>query len=74
MDEWIEIDDDSPEALLAHFTAKGWGDGLPLVPPTKYRVDSMLASLTGAEPLDPDDQTLAPTNLSHFEYDSTQLS
>jgi hypothetical protein len=42
MDEWIEIDDDSPEALLAHFTAKGWGDGLPLVPPTEERVAAML--------------------------------
>lgn len=42
MDDWIEIDDDSPEALLTHFTAKGWGDGLPLVPPTAERVAAML--------------------------------
>jgi len=44
MDEWIEIEDSSPEALQAHFSAKGWGDGLPLVAPTEERVAAMLAA------------------------------
>ena len=38
----IELDDESPEALLALFAARGWGDGLPLVAPTEARVEAML--------------------------------
>jgi hypothetical protein len=55
VNEELELTTDSPEELLALFEARGWGDGLPLVPPTKDRVDAMLASSTGTEPLDPDE-------------------
>ena len=44
----IEVGDTSPEALFELFEARGWGDGLPLVPPTQERVERMLASV-GAE-------------------------
>ena len=56
--ELLEVAD-SPEALLALFADRGWGDGLPLVPPTHDRVDTMLAGLGG---LDPDEviATLPP--------------
>lgn len=47
----FELEGDSPEALLAHFEAKGWGDGLPLIPPTRERVEAMLeAGSNGAKP------------------------
>ena len=52
MSQEIEIDGDSPEALIEYFTAKGWGDGLPLVAPTEERVDAMLraGASEGASP------------------------
>jgi hypothetical protein len=40
----IDLVDDSPEALMAYFAERGWGDGLPLVPPTEGRVRAMLAA------------------------------
>jgi hypothetical protein len=46
----IEIDD-SPEAVLAAFTERQWGDGLPLVPPTADRVARMLGGADGARSL-----------------------
>ena len=47
----FELEGDSPEALLEHFDAKGWGDGLPLIPPTHERVEAMLeAGSNGAKP------------------------
>lgn len=45
--EHHELADDSPEAVLAFFEARGWGDGLPLVAPTPERVEAMLAHATG---------------------------
>ncbi|MEK6712236.1 MAG: hypothetical protein AABZ64_16835 [Nitrospinota bacterium] len=33
---------DTPEALLRLFEARGWGDGLPAVPPTPERVEKMI--------------------------------
>ena len=47
--EMLEVAD-SPEALLALFADRGWGDGLPLVPATHDRVDAMLAGLGGVDP------------------------
>ncbi len=44
LDELIDVADDSPEALLAAYAERGWGDGLPLVAPTPERVDAMLYS------------------------------
>lgn len=50
--------DDALEAFNALFLARGWGDGLPLVPPTPERVEAMLAGydLPGDVPI----ATLAP--------------
>ena len=45
----LEVADASPEALYDLFEARGWGDGLPLVPPTAARVDAMLDA-SGADP------------------------
>jgi len=54
----IELADLSPEAMYELFEEHGWGDGLPLVPPTPERVDAMLAEGAG----DPDEviATLQP--------------
>lgn len=48
----IALADESPEALMELFAARGWGDGLPLVPPTADRVAAMLAAGCAGE--DPD--------------------
>lgn len=55
MTDEIEIAEDSPEALLEHFAAKGWGDGLPLVAPTAERVDAMLREGAGDRGAAPDE-------------------
>ena len=36
---------DTPEGILRLFEARGWGDGLPVVPPTPDRVEKMLGGL-----------------------------
>ena len=38
----LEVDDD-PEAVYEFLCAKGWSDGLPVIPPTPERVERMLA-------------------------------
>lgn len=38
----------SPDALLALLEARGLGDGLPVVPPTRERVEAMLEQAEGA--------------------------
>jgi hypothetical protein len=43
--------DDDPMALLAEFSAREWGDGLPVVAPTPERVAAMLGGLDGARSL-----------------------
>ncbi|WP_298068716.1 hypothetical protein [uncultured Mailhella sp.] len=50
--------DDALEAFNALFLARGWGDGLPLIPPTPERVERMAAGydLPGDFPI----ATLAP--------------
>ena len=45
--ELYELLDESPEGMYELFDARGWGDGLPLVPPTPERVDAMLAHANG---------------------------
>ena len=45
--EIVELDDASPEALIEAGEARGWGDGLPLIPPTEERVKAMLAETDG---------------------------
>jgi hypothetical protein len=47
----LELTDTSPEAMYALYDSHGWGDGLPLVPPTADRVEAMLAAGAG----DPDE-------------------
>jgi hypothetical protein len=51
--ELLEIADDAPETILDIYEARGWGDGLPLVPPTRARVDAMLAALGDVDPDEP---------------------
>ena len=34
--------EDSPEAVFDHVMSQGWGDGLPVVPPTEERVRAMV--------------------------------
>ena len=55
----LDVDDDSFEATFDEYAARGWGDGLPLVPPTPARVQEMLGRLGD---VDPDEvvATLAP--------------
>jgi hypothetical protein len=58
----LELTSESPEALIALFEERGWGDGLPLVAPTKDRVDAMLAAVPDGPTHDPDEliATLEP--------------
>jgi hypothetical protein len=45
----LEVADDY-EAFADAYEARGWGDGLPLVPPTRARVEAMLAALGDVDP------------------------
>ena len=45
--EMVELADASPEAMFDLLTARGLGDGLPVVPPTAERVEDMLAHAMG---------------------------
>jgi len=58
----FELTSESPETLIALFEERGWGDGLPLVAPTKDRVDAMLAAVPDGPTHDPDEliATLEP--------------
>ncbi len=42
-DEFVEVADESPEALYELLASQGWGDGLPVVAPTAARLGRMLA-------------------------------
>jgi hypothetical protein len=53
-DPVIDVADDSPEGMYDLMEANGWGDGLPVVPPTPDRVDRFLEHYPG-----PADQVLA---------------
>ena len=46
-DRILELADTTPEAMFDLFEEHGWGDGLPLVPPTTERVEAMLAYAEG---------------------------
>lgn len=56
--QFLDVAADDAEAVTAAYAERGWGDGLPLVPPTEARVDAMLAGGGG----DPDEviATLPP--------------
>lgn len=47
----LELETDDPAALMERFAEHGWGDGLPMIPPTEARVEAML----GAANRDPDE-------------------
>lgn len=49
----VEISDDDPEAWIDFAESRGWGDGLPLIPPTPERVQAALDRLPPG--LDPDE-------------------
>lgn len=53
VDADVALEDDDPEAFLEFAQARGWGDGLPLIPPTQDRVERALATLPPG--LDPDE-------------------
>jgi hypothetical protein len=46
-DDVLEVVDETPEALDALLESRGWGDGLPVVAPTRERVDAMVAGYGG---------------------------
>ena len=41
---------DDPLALQDHYQSRGWGDGLPLIPPTVERVAAMLGAAGSVDP------------------------
>src|SRR5262245_18084501 len=43
---------DSLEAINGHFYKSGWTDGLPIIPPTRERVDRMLSGMSWRSPDD----------------------
>jgi hypothetical protein len=45
---FLDLADESPEALDAMMAEHGWGDGLPVVAPTEARVERMLAGYPGS--------------------------
>lgn len=51
----INVETDDPLALMELYESRGWGDGLPLIPPTAARVDDMLSAVGGLDP----DETIA---------------
>ena len=55
----LDVASNDVEVVTREYAERGWGDGLPLVPPTERRVDQMLAALGDADP-DEVVATLAP--------------
>src|SRR3954471_19605568 len=51
LDLFVDADDESFETMAALAIAHGWGDGLPLVPPTESRVATMLGDRDADEVL-----------------------
>lgn len=49
----LDVTDESPEEIQRAYEERGWGDGLPLVPPTSARVEAMLAGLGAVDPDEP---------------------
>ena len=45
--EFVDIADDSPEAMFELLSSRGLGDGLPVVAPTRERVEAMMQFATG---------------------------
>lgn len=48
----IELEDDSFEAIQDFFETQGWTDGLPIVPPTRERVQAMYEYVSDRHPND----------------------
>jgi hypothetical protein len=44
--DWVELEDDI-EAICDYFHRQGWTDGLPIIPPTRQRVERMLSGHPG---------------------------
>jgi len=66
MNDELELASGSFEELQEQFEKRGWGDGLPLVPPTPERVEAMLATGTGSLP-PPADAVIATLPPRHGE-------
>ncbi len=47
--EFLDIGTDDPVELMSMYASHGWGDGLPLIPPTPERVDTMLQGCAGTD-------------------------
>ena len=45
----LRLEDVSPEGLMAFYAERGWGDGLPMIPPTEARVAAMLGDAGGPD-------------------------
>ena len=50
VDPFLDVMDDTFETVQRAYESRGWGDGLPMVPPTKERVEAMLGSLGDLDP------------------------
>ena len=59
--EILEIPDSSDRELQDLFLERGWGDGLPMVAPTRDRVEEMLSASKGLDAVSYTHLTL-PTN------------
>lgn len=46
----LDLEADDPVELVDLYAEHGWGDGLPMVPPTPARVEEMLAGLGDVDP------------------------
>ena len=44
-DRLLELSDADPETIYALYEQHGWGDGLPLVPPTPERVAKVQSAI-----------------------------
>lgn len=53
MTDVLEVPDLGPAEWFSYAEDRGWGDGLPTVPPTEELVTAMLAGLSDDEPLGP---------------------
>jgi hypothetical protein len=71
--EDLELSSGSFEELLELFEKRGWGDGLPLVPPTPERVEAMLAAGAGTPP-PPADEVIATLAPRHGEATRRSLA
>lgn len=69
---FLELESDDPQELLAELERRGWGDGLPVIPPTLGRVDAMLG-LVDASSIDAKATATSATDTSPTDASSINL-